>query len=67
MIMVFPDHTRLIFLMSAVGSVKHNLSEKASDKALSCGCYHDLPLSHRAVGWSAVCDCSRSLSYSLTF
>ena len=64
-IMVFPDHTRLIFLMSAVGSVKQYLSEKESDKALSCGSYHNLPLSHRAVGWSAVCDCSRSCSYSL--
>ena len=68
--MVFPDNIRLIFLMSAVGSVKENLSEKASDKALSCGCYHELPLSHCAVGWYAVCDCSSSWSYShfkLTF
>ena len=23
---------------------------------MSCGCYHDLLLPHRAVGWSAVCD-----------
>ena len=51
--------------MSAVGSVKKNLPGKESDKALSCGCYHDLPLPHRAVGWSAVCDCISSWSYSL--
>ena len=46
--MVFPDHTGLLFLISAVGSVKQNLSGKESDKVLSCGCYHDLPLPHRA-------------------
>ena len=34
---------------------------------MSCGCYHDLPLPHRAVGWPAVCDCGSSWSYSLTF
>ena len=51
MIMVFPDHARLIFLMTAVGIVKQNLSGKESEKALSCGCYHDLPLPQRAVGW----------------
>ena len=54
--MVFPDHTGLLFLISAVGSVKQNLSGKESDKVLSCGCYHDLPLPHRALtslfdGW----------------
>ena len=65
--MVFPDHARLQFLMPAVGSVKQNLSGKESDKALSFGCYPELPLPRRAVGWSAVCDCSSSWSYSLTF
>ena len=65
MIMVFPD--RLLFWMSAVGSRKQKLSGKESDKALSCGCYHNLPFPLRALGWSAVCDCSSSWSYSLTF
>ena len=31
----------------------------------SCGCSVALP--HDAVGWSALCDCGISLSYSLTF
>ena len=57
--MVFPDHTRLLF-MSAVSIVKQNLSGKESDKDLSCSSYHELPLPHRAVGWSVVCDCSSS-------
>ena len=34
---------------------------------MSCGCYHSLLLPRDAVGWSAVCDCGISLSYSLTF
>ena len=56
-----------IFDVSAVGSVKQNLSRKECDKALSRGCYHALPLPHRAVGWSAMCDCGSSWSYALTF
>ena len=46
--------------MSAIGSVKQNLSGKERGKALSCGCYHALPRSHRAMGWSAMCDCGSS-------
>ena len=45
--------------VSAVGSVKQNLSGKECDKALRalpCVCYHSLPLPLHAVGWSAVCD-----------
>ena len=56
--------------ISAVGSVKQNLSGKESDKALhalTCGCYHSLLLPHQAVGWSAECDSGISWSYSLTF
>ena len=32
---------------------------------VSCDCYVALP--HGALGWSAVCDCGISLSYSLAF
>ena len=32
-----------------------------------CYCKCSLALLHGAVGWSAVCDCGISLSYSLTF
>ena len=59
-----------IFDVSAVGSVKQNLSRKECDKALralSRGCYHALPLPHRDVGWSAMCDRGSSWSYVLTF
>ena len=59
-----------IFDVSAVGSVKQNLSRKECDKAfraLSRGCYHHLPLPHHAVGLSAMCDCGSSWSYALTF
>ena len=52
MIVVFPDHTHF-FDVSAVDSVKQKLSGKECDKALralSRGCYHALPLPHRAVG-----------------
>ena len=34
MIVVFPDHTRLLFDVSAVDSVKLKLSGKECDKAL---------------------------------
>ena len=51
--------------VSVVGSVKQNLSGKERD--LSCVCYHSLPLSLHAVGWSAVGDCAISWSYKLTF
>ena len=30
-------------------------------------CQWSLPLPHGAVGWSAVCDCGNSRSYSFTF
>ena len=33
---------------------------------MSCYCACSLTLSHGAVGWSAVCDCFFSCSYSLT-
>ena len=38
------------FDVSAVDSIKQNLSGKECDKALSCVSYHALPLPHRAVG-----------------
>ena len=56
--------------VSAVGSVKQNLSGKECEKALcalSCVCYHSLPLSLHAVGWSTVGDCGISWSHRLTF
>ena len=56
-----------IFDVSAVGSVKQNLSGKECDKALSCDCYNSLPLPRGAEGWSAVCDYGSCWSYSLTF
>ena len=34
---------------------------------MSCDCYHSVALPHGAVGWSAVCDCGMSRSYSLAF
>ena len=34
---------------------------------MSCRCYRSVSLLHGAVGWSAVCDCGVSWSYSLTF
>ena len=34
---------------------------------MSCGCYCSLPLPHIDVGWSAVCDCEISWSYSSFF
>ena len=34
---------------------------------LSCGCWLSVYLPHDAVGWSAVCYCGNSWSYSLTF
>ena len=56
--------------VSAVGSIKQNLSGKECDKALgisSFDCYHALPLPYGAVCWSAVHDCDISWSYSLSF
>ena len=32
-----------------------------------CDCYCSVALSYGVVGWSAVCDCGISLSYSLAF
>ena len=32
---------------------------------MSCDCYCSVTLPQEAVGWSAVCDCGISLSYSL--
>ena len=34
---------------------------------MSCRRNRSFPLPHGAVGWSVVCDCGISLSYSLTF
>ena len=34
---------------------------------ISCSCYGFLPLPRGAVGWSVMCDCGSSRSYSLTF
>ena len=34
---------------------------------MSCFCYCSVALPHGAMGWSAVCDCGISLSYSLAF
>ena len=34
---------------------------------LICDCYCSLTLPHGAVGWSAVCECGISWSYSLFF
>ena len=34
---------------------------------LSCDCKCSVSLPHGAAGWSAVCDCGISWSYSLTF
>ena len=56
--------------VSAVGSVKQSLSGLECNKslrALSCVCYHSLPLLLHAVGWYAVCDCAISWSHNLTF
>ena len=33
---------------------------------MSCDCYCSVALPHAAVGWSAVCDCGISWTYSLT-
>ena len=33
----------------------------------TCGCLCFVSLSHGAMGWSAVCDCGNSWSYSLAF
>ena len=48
--------------------------EKEGDRCFSlivfllvCVCYSSKPLSYGAVGWSAVCDCGISWSYSLLF
>ena len=53
-IVVFPDHTRLLFYVTAVGSVKQKLSGKECDKALralSWVSYHALPLLTVLLGW----------------
>ena len=34
---------------------------------MSCLRYHSLPFPNDAVGWSVVCDCGISRSFSLTF
>ena len=34
---------------------------------MSLDCWFSVALPHGAVGWSAVCDCGISWSYSLTF
>ena len=34
---------------------------------MPCRCYRSLILHRGAVGWSVVCDCGISWSYSLTF
>ena len=52
--------------VSAVGSVKQNLSGNSFLKFVMW-LFHSLPLPHHAVGWSAVCVCGSSWSYSLTF
>ena len=52
--------------VSAVGSVKQNLSGK-SFLNFVMWLFHSLPLPHHAVGWSAVCVCGSSWSYLLTF
>ena len=33
---------------------------------VACDCLYSLPLPYGAVGWSVVCDCGISWSYSLT-
>ena len=34
---------------------------------VSCDCYCSVALPHGDVGWSALCDCGISYSYSLAF
>ena len=52
--------------MSAVDSVKQKLSGKECDKALR-GCYHALPLPHRAVGVIVAVPGHTHLFFKLTF
>ena len=35
--------------------------------AFACGCLYSVSLSRGTVGWSLVCDCGISFSYSFTF
>ena len=65
--MVFPDHTRLLFYVSAVDSVKQKLSGKECDKLYElCKESVIMPCLFLTVllGWG---DCGSSWSYSLTF
>ena len=70
MIVVFPGHTRLLFYVSAVDSVKQKLSGKECDKALralSCVSYHALPLPYRAVGVIVAVPGRTHILFKLTF
>ena len=70
MIVVFPGHTRLLFDVSAVDSVKQKLTEKECDKALralSRVSYYALLLPHRAVGVIVAVPGRTHLLFKLTF
>ena len=62
-IVVFPDHTHLLFSSFAI--ILMGKRELVDLLCLSCDCCCSVALPDGAMGWSAVCDCGISRSYSL--
>ena len=57
-------------VLSVLSSLAISLLKKRELDALlylCCDCLCSVSLPHNAMGWSAVCDCGFSWSYSLTF
>ena len=80
-IVVFPDHTHLLFLCWTLVLMRNTYcsfklwNHFAVEEAAGCFtlrdtsfcCYRSLPLPHGAVGWSTMCHCGIYRSYSVNF